>query len=99
MSTSPRSGAPANGSGTGDNPGRMQRLYHALIVVCILLALADVADLIWHVYHKHGYFDAEYLPNFYGFFALLGSILLVLLAKRLRGAVMRDEDYYDDDVD
>lgn len=82
-----------------DRPAFVRRLYHVLIGLCVLLALADVADLLWHIYHKHGYFDAEYMPNFYGFFGLAGCIVVVLLSKHLRKAVMRDEDYYDDDVD
>ncbi|GJL88101.1 MAG: hypothetical protein DHS20C03_18100 [Minwuia thermotolerans] len=82
-----------------DRPAVVRRLYHVLIGLCVLLGLADIADMLWHVYHKHGYFDVEYLPNFYGFFGLLGCIVLVQLSKLLRKAVMRDEDYYDDDVD
>ncbi len=82
-----------------DRPAVVRRIYHVLIVVCVLLGLADVADLIWHIYHKHGIYDVEYLPNFYGFYGLLGCIFLVLSAKQLRKVVMRDEDYYDDDVD
>ncbi|MDF1722814.1 MAG: hypothetical protein P1U65_19235 [Minwuia sp.] len=82
-----------------DRPSAVRRIYHVLIGVCVLLGLADVADLIWHVYHKHGIYDVEYLPNFYGFYGLLGCIFLVLSAKQLRKVVMRDEDYYDNDVD
>lgn len=81
-----------------DRPHVVKRIYQGLIAVCAVLGLLDVADLLFHVYHKHGHYDAEYFPNFYGFYGLAGCIFLVLAAKQLRKVVMRNEDYYDNDV-
>lgn len=82
-----------------DRPAVVRRIYHVLIAVCVLLGLTDVVNLVLHLYHHHAYFAIEDLPNFYGFYGLIGCIFLVLTAKQLRRVLMREEDYYDNDVD
>lgn len=82
-----------------DRPAVVRRIYHALIGVCVLLGLTDVANLVFHLFHHHAVFAIEDVPNFYGFYGLIGCIFLVLTARELRKVLMRDEDYYDNDVD
>lgn len=74
-------------------------LFRALIAICAVLLLIDVVNLALHFFHHHGKFRIEEIPNFYGFFGLIACVLLALLSVGLRKALMRDEDYYDDDVD
>lgn len=74
-------------------------LFRVLIAVCAVLLLVDVANLALHVFHHHGKFRVEELPNFYGFFGLLTCLVLAFLSIGLRKVLMRNEDYYDDDVD
>lgn len=74
-------------------------LFRILIVICVLLLAVDVANLALHFFHHHGKFQAEALPNFYGFFGLAACLLLAAVSGGLRHRLMRGEDYYDDDVD
>lgn len=74
-------------------------VFRVLIAVCAILLLVDAANLALHFFHHHGKFRVEELPNFYGFFGLIACLLLAALSTGLRKVMMRDEDYYDDDVD
>ena len=74
-------------------------VFRALIAVCVVLLLVDVVNLAVHFFHHHGKFRIEELPNFYGFFGLIACLLLAVLSVGLRKALMRDEGFYDDDVD
>jgi len=73
--------------------------FRALIAACVVLLLVDVVNLAVHFLHHHGKFRVEELPNFYGFFGLIACVLLAFLSLGLRKALMRDEGFYDDDVD
>ena len=73
-----------------DKPGSATKIIYALVAVCILLGLADFA------YHKHGHFEVERFPNFYGFYGFLMFTALILLARLLRRIIKRPEDYYGD---
>ncbi len=72
-----------------DKPGAGKKVYYGLIVVCALLALADLG------YEKHTHYGFEGWFGFYGFYGFLGFVGLVLVAIQMRKVVMRDEDYYD----
>jgi hypothetical protein len=72
-----------------DEPRNATRLVYGLAG---LSALALVADVF---YAKQPYFAVEGWPAFYPVYGFVGSVLLVLTAKRLRRLVRRDEDYYE----
>jgi len=82
-----------------DRPQTVRRVYHIVIGICVVLGLIDVVNLALHFFHHHAYFSIEHVPNFYGFYGFVGCVFLVLAAKQLRRVLMRDEDYYDNDVD
>ena len=73
-----------------DKPGSANKIFWALAVVCLLLFLADFT------YEKHGHFDVEYLPGFYGAYGFVMFTLLILAAKALRYFIKRPEDYSGD---
>lgn len=73
--------------------------FRALIAACVVLLLVDLVNLALHVFHHHGKFRVEDIPNFYGFFGLIACLALALLSVGLRKVLMRDEGFYDDDVD
>ena len=72
-----------------DDMANVQKIFWALIVVCILLFLSDA------FYEKHVIFPFENWFGFFGLFGFLVSFALVLTARELRKILMRDEDYYD----
>lgn len=73
-----------------DKPGSANRIFWGLAVFCGLLFLADFA------YEKHGKFDIENLPGFFGVYGFICFTGLILLAKGLRVLIKRPEDYYGD---
>jgi len=73
-----------------DDPKNVKRVITALYAVCALSLLADF------VVDRHAYHPAENLFGFYCFYGFGACVALVLIAKEMRKAVMRDEDYYDD---
>ena len=72
-----------------DDPANVTRLVRVFYVVCLMLIAIDV------FVPKHGPFAIEHWFGFYGFFGFLACVALVLIAKQLRRALMRPEDYYD----
>jgi hypothetical protein len=73
-----------------DRQENVDRLLKGLYVICILLVLADF------VIHRHIGFNWEKIPAFYAIYGFVACVLLVIIAKRIRNIVMRQEDYYDD---
>lgn len=73
-----------------DRPGSADKIFWALIVVCILLFLADFT------YHKHAYFSWEEMPGFYAIYGFVLFTALILVAKGLRVLIKRPEDFYKD---
>jgi len=67
----------------------LKRIIIGLYIVAALLVLLDL------FYTKHSHFPEEDWFGFYGFYGFVGCVTLVLLAKLLRKAVMRKEDYWD----
>jgi hypothetical protein len=72
-----------------DDPHNVDRLVYGFYVVCVVLLAIDV------FVPKHGPFAIEHVFGFYGVFGFVACVALVLLAKQLRRALMRSEDYYD----
>lgn len=75
--------------GWADSPKTVQRIWYALIGVCVLLFVADF------FYEKHPYFPIENILNFYGLYGFVGCVFLVLAAAQLRKVLMRPENYYE----
>lgn len=73
-----------------DKPGSATKIFWALAVVCGLLFLVDFT------YEKHGHFDVENLPGFFGIYGFVMFTGLILAAKGLRTLIKRDEDFYGD---
>ena len=88
-----------NHDGHGPPPGEKRRwlderknvakVFYALVVICALLAAADLG------YHKHAHFPFEGWFDFHAWFGFLAYVGLVLTATQLRRFLKRDEDYYD----
>lgn len=74
-----------------DSPAFGQKVVWAVIIICIGLGVADF------LYHKHGHFEIENVPAFYGIYGFLAFILVVFVGVILRKIIMRDEDYYERD--
>ena len=72
-----------------DRSENVTKLYCGLWVVGALLAAIDL------ILHRHEDFGFATLFGFYGLYGFFACVILVLVAKRLRTVLMRDEDYYD----
>lgn len=73
-----------------DKPGSATKITWTLVVVCGLLFLADFT------FEKHGHFDVENLPGFFGAYGFVMFTGLILAAKGLRVLIKRREDFYGD---
>ncbi|MBK8593053.1 MAG: hypothetical protein IPN77_28875 [Sandaracinaceae bacterium] len=69
-------------------------IQRAVVLVCALLVLADVAFSLYG--HRHTHFGFEGYIGVYGAIGFASYVGLVLSAKVLRALVMRPERYYDD---
>jgi hypothetical protein len=74
-----------------EKPENVRWLFRAFYALCALLVAADL------VVHRHMVHPWERLPGFYALYGFVGIVVLVIVAKLLRRAVMRPEDYYDVD--
>jgi hypothetical protein len=82
---------PGEAPGFLDKPENVRWLLRAFYAVCALLVAGDL------VAHRHVVHPWERLLGFYPLYGFVGIVVLVILAKLLRRAVMRPEDYYDAD--
>ena len=80
----------------GEEPTWFQRPKNIKRFIVGLYIVAGIAVLLDFTYVKHVHFPIEYIFGFYGYYGFVGCVTLVLLAKLLRQAVMRPEDYYDE---
>jgi hypothetical protein len=64
-------------------------LFWGLAGICLALLAAEL------FYQHHPYFEIDGLPGFYAIFGFISFVFIVFAGKRLRGVIMRDEDYYD----
>lgn len=69
----------------------VRRIVVAVYIGCAVLLLLDL------FYEKHPHFSIESWFGFYGVFGFLVSFGLVLVAKEMRRAVGRREDYFGDE--
>jgi hypothetical protein len=72
-----------------DNPRNIQRLLKVFYIACGLLVALDF------VVHRHTEHYLERLWGFYPLYGFVGCVVLVIVAKWMRGFLMRGEDYYD----
>ena len=72
-----------------DNPRNVRLLVRGLVTCCAILFGLDF------VLHRHVEHPWESFPGFYAIYGFVACVILVLIARELRKAVMRDEDYYD----
>jgi hypothetical protein len=72
-----------------DKPDNVRRVLRILYLLCALLLAADL------VIHRHALHSWEPLWGFYAWYGFGACVALVLLAKQLRRAVRRPENYYD----
>ena len=68
-------------------------IQRAVVGVCVLLLLADVAFTFLD--HRHTHFGFKGYVGVYALVGFVSYVGLVLSAKLLRKLVMRPEDYYD----
>ena len=78
-----------------ERPGNVGKLFGLLILICVVLALADVGDVLDILYHKHVHYAVEKIPGFYAVFGFVAYALIVGAGWIWRRVVMRKEDYYD----
>jgi hypothetical protein len=72
-----------------DNPRHVAWVMRALYAACALAFALDFAI------HRHVSHRWENLWGFYAIYGFIGCVLLVLIAKWMRGFLMRDEEYYE----
>ncbi len=72
-----------------DHSENVTKLYRALWAVGLLLLATDL------LLHKHEEFSFAAWFGFFCLFGFVACVVLVLVAKRLRRVLMRDEDYYE----
>ena len=70
-----------------DRSENVTKLYRGLWIVGLLLVAIDL------ILHRHGDFGFATLFGFYGLYGFFACVILVLIAKKLRTVLMRDEDY------
>lgn len=71
-----------------DKPANVRRVLHGLYAACAVLLLLDF------VIDRHVAHSWERLWGFYPLYGFVGCVVLVFIAKWMRGFLMRDEDYY-----
>jgi hypothetical protein len=73
-----------------DSRRNVDRVYWALVAICIVLGVADLFA------RRHVYFGWDGWFNFHGFFGFAAFWCIVIAGKHLRKILWRPEDYYDD---
>lgn len=73
-----------------DDPGNVDRLYKALVGICIALFGADF------LIHRHAHFSWEGIPGFNAIAGFVAFWCIVIAGKHLRKVLWRPEDYYGD---
>jgi hypothetical protein len=82
-----------------DDPGNVRRFLRVFYALCLIAVLLDPLGMLLHQLGlgelRHAERSWEGLPGFYAAYGFVACVLLVLVAKKLRGILMRDEDYYE----
>jgi len=69
----------------------LRKILHWFYAACALVFFLDL------VLHRHFDHPWEWLQFFYCIFGFVACVILVIVAKWMRGPLMRSETYYDDD--
>ncbi|WP_237064963.1 hypothetical protein [Microbulbifer guangxiensis] len=72
-----------------DNPRNVRWLLRGFYACCLVLFILEF------LVHRHTERAWEQLPGFYPLYGFVGCVLLVLIAKWMRGLLMRPENYYE----
>jgi hypothetical protein len=78
-------------AGTWDRKENVDRLIRVFYGLCVVLVLLEF------VIHRHVAHAWERLFGFHAWYGFAACWVLVVLAKQMRRALMRSEDYYDVD--
>ena len=73
-----------------DKPSNVKLLFNGFYALC---AIVVVLELVIPPEDHHAW---ERLPAFYPIYGFVGIVVLVLIAKQMRRALMRPEDHYDE---
>jgi hypothetical protein len=76
-----------------DKPRNIKIIMYTFYALCIVLVALEF------VVHRHIYLSFEKIPAFYALYGFVACVVLVVIAKLMRHAVMRDEHYYDKRLD
>lgn len=76
-----------------DKPNNVRWVLRVFYALCVILLAADF------IIHRHQSHRWDGLPVFYALFGFVACVVLVLVAKEMRKALMRDENYYERDAD
>ena len=79
------------------SPG-VARFIKVFVAIAVVLAALDL--LIHRTHHHeeggpHNHISVDTIPTFYAIYGFVGCVILVLVAKEMRKAVMRSESYYE----
>ena len=72
-----------------DSARNRKRFTRGFLICCVILVLLDFSH--W----RHADHPWEAMFSFYPVYGFISCVVLVLLAKQLRKAIMRKEAYYD----
>ena len=72
------------------------KVWYALVGLCVVLIAADFVLHNYFLPGKHGYFDFETAIGFHAIYGFVAFLFAVLTGKELRKFLMRPEDYYDE---
>ena len=82
-----------------DDPGNVRRFLRVFYALCLIVVLLAPLGMLLHGLGlgelRHAERSWEGVPGFYAVYGFVAWVLLVLIAKMLRGILMRDEDYYE----
>ena len=82
-----------------DNPRNVQLFLRGFYTFCVVVVLLDPLSMLLHTLGlgdlRHAERSWEGFPGFYAIYGFVACVLLVLIAKKLRVVLMRDEDYYE----
>lgn len=76
-----------------DKAKNVSIILYSFYAVCVILVVLDF------VVHRHIYLPFEKIPTFYAAYGFIACVILVVLAKLMRVALMKDENYYDARLD
>jgi len=68
-------------------------------ILRIFYVISAILFLIDFIIHRHTVTDIEKIPTFYALYGFFACAILIIIAKWIRIAVIRAENYYDEPED